>query len=179
MLVGTAIALALIALCLVVTLRSVNFGLISLIPNATPALIAFGIWGYLVGEVGMSASIVAAATLGLIVDNTIHFISKYQHARRDLNGSPDDAIHYAFATVGTAALTTTAILMAGFASLSLSTFQVNETLGLLTVIVLLVALLTDFFLLPPLLGLIDRERIREPGIDLARVEALRRQHAHR
>jgi hypothetical protein len=179
MLVGTAIALVLIAICLVATLRNLRFGLISLVPNATPAVVAFGTWGYLVGEVGMSASVVAAATLGLIVDNTIHFISKYQHARRDLDASPDDAVRYAFATVGTAALTSTIILMAGFATLALSTFQINETLGLLTVIVLFVALLTDFFLLPPLLGLIDREKTREPGIDLARVEALRRQHALR
>ena len=179
MLVGTAIALVLIAICLVASLRNLRFGLISLVPNATPAVVAFGTWGYLVGEVGMSASVVAAATLGLIVDNTIHFISKYQHARRDLDASPDDAVRYAFATVGTAALTSTIILMAGFATLALSTFQINETLGLLTVIVLFVALLTDFFLLPPLLGLIDREKTREPGIDLARVEALRRQHALR
>ena len=155
MLNGTALALVLIALCLVAALRNVRLGLISLVPNATPAAIAFGIWGYAVGEAGLSASVVTAVTLGVIVDNTVHFLSKYQRARREQGAGPEDAVRYAFATVGTALWVTSAILIAGFAVLALSSFQINQTLGLLTVLIVAVALATDFLLLPPLLIAID------------------------
>lgn len=157
MLSGTGLALVLISLCLIVALRDLKLGLISLIPNATPAILAFGIWGFVVGEAGLSASIVTAVTLGIIVDNTVHFLAKYQRARRENNASPDDAIRYAFATVGTALMVTSAILIAGFAILALSTFQINQVLGILTALIVFVAVVTDFLLLPPLLASIDKE----------------------
>lgn len=151
MLGGTGLAFLLISICLAIALRNVRLGLISLVPNATPAIIAFGIWGLVVGEVGLSASIVTAVTLGVIVDNTVHFLSKFQRARRENSASAEDAVRYAFSTVGTALLVTSVILIAGFAVLGLSSFQINQTLGILTAIIIFVALFTDFLLLPPLL----------------------------
>jgi predicted RND superfamily exporter protein len=160
MLGGTGLALVLIAICLIIALRSFRLGLISLIPNATPAIIAFGIWGILVGEVGLSASIVTAVTLGVIVDNTVHFLSKFQRARREQAASAEDAVRYAFSTVGTALWVTSVILIAGCAILGLSSFQINQTLGILTAIIIFVALFTDFLLLPPLLILFASEKTR-------------------
>ncbi|MBF0470021.1 MAG: MMPL family transporter [Gammaproteobacteria bacterium] len=151
MLKGTVIALVLISLILIIALRSLKHGLISLVPNLAPAAISFGLWGLFVGEVGMSLAVVTAMTLGIVVDDTIHFMSKYLRARREKGLNEEDAIRFAFVSVGQALVVTTLVLAAGFFILALSAFKLNAGMGLLTAIVILVALYVDFLLLPPLL----------------------------
>jgi len=158
MLSGTAIALVLISLILVFALRSFKFGAISLIPNIAPALMAFGVWGMLVGEVGLAVSVVVAMTLGIVVDDTIHFLSKYLRARRERGMNAEDAIRYAFNTVGVALTVTTVVLVAGFMVIALSNFQVNSQMGLLTAITIAIALIVDFLFLPTLLLLVDGDK---------------------
>ncbi|NOX08848.1 MAG: MMPL family transporter [Gammaproteobacteria bacterium] len=155
MLIGTTIALVLISLVLVVALRSFKYGLISLIPNLFPAAAAFGLWGILVGEIGLALSVVTAMTLGIVVDDTVHFISKYIRARRENNLSSHDAVRYAFKNVGVALWVTSAALIAGFMILSQSAFELNAGMGLMTSIIIAIALMLDFFMLPPLLMKID------------------------
>ncbi|MCY4286629.1 MAG: MMPL family transporter, partial [Thiotrichales bacterium] len=83
MIQGTVIAMALISLVLIGIFRSVRLGLVSLLPNFVPAAMAFGVWGYLVGEVGFAGSIVTAIAFGIVVDDTIHFMTRYLKARRE------------------------------------------------------------------------------------------------
>lgn len=83
MLMGTTLALILISFILILALRSVKIGLISLLPNLVPAAMAFGLWGLLVGQVGLALSVVTAMTLGIVVDDTVHFLSKYLRAGRE------------------------------------------------------------------------------------------------
>ena len=151
MLVGTTAALVLISLILIVALRSVKLGLISMVPNLLPAALAFGLWGIVVGQIGLSISVVSAMTLGIIVDDTVHFLSKYTRAYREQGMAAEDAVRYAFSTVGMALWVTSLVLIAGFLVLSQSAFQVNSGMGLLTAIVILFALIADFLFLPPLL----------------------------
>ncbi len=158
MLTGTTLALLLISLCLMLALRHVPLGLMSLAPNLIPAVMAFGIWSIFVGQVGVAASIVTATSLGIIVDATVHFLSKYLRARRENGLNAEDAVRYAFSTVGVALLVTAAILIAGFAVLSLSAFRLNENMGLLTAIAIAAAMVADFFLLPALLITLDTRR---------------------
>lgn len=158
MLGGTTIALVLISLILMVSLRSFKFGLISLIPNLVPAGMAFGVWALFVGQVGLAVSVVAAMTLGIVVDDTIHFLSKYLRARRERGMSTEDAIRYAFNTVGVALFITTVILTAGFLIIAQSTFLINANMGLLTAITICIALFVDFLFLPPLLMRIDSDK---------------------
>lgn len=155
MLSGTGIALVLISVILVFALRSLKFGAVSLIPNIAPALMAFGVWGILVGEVGLAVSVVVAMTLGIVVDDTIHFLSKYLRARREQGMNAEDAIRYAFNTVGVALTVTTAVLVAGFLVIAQSNFQVNSQMGLLTAITIAIALIVDFLFLPALLLMVD------------------------
>ncbi len=162
MLGGTTLALILISGILMVSLRSVKFGLLSLIPNLVPAGVAFGVWALFVGQVGLAVSVVAAMTLGIVVDDTIHFLSKYLRARRERGMNPPDAIRYAFNTVGVALLITTIILTAGFLIIAQSNFQLNAHMGLLTAITICIALLIDFLLLPPLLMLVDKDKKEQP-----------------
>ncbi len=151
MLYATTLALVLISLVLIIALRSFKIGLISLIPNLAPAAMGFGLWGYMVGEIGLSLSVVSTMTLGIVVDDTVHFLSKYLRARREKNLNPEDAVRYAFATVGRALLITSLVLVAGFLVLATSAFELNSGMGLLTAIVIILALLADFLFLPPLL----------------------------
>ena len=160
---GTSIAFAMIALILVLSLRSLHIGLLSLVPNIMPILIAYGIWALVVGKIGMVFAIVTASSLGIIVDATVHFMSKYVRARRVHGASAEEAVRYAVATVGAALLTTFLILAAGFAVLSLSTFKLNEDFGLLVGITIVAALAADFLLLPALLIKVDRLRAGTPG----------------
>ena len=161
MLAGTTIALVLISVILMVSLRSLKYGLISLIPNLVPAGMAFGIWAIFNGQVGLSVSVVIAMTLGIVVDDTIHFLSKYLRARREQGLDTADAIRYAFNTVGEALLITTIILTAGFMILAQSSFSLNSDMGLMTAITICIALFVDFFFLPPLLIWLDK-RQRSP-----------------
>jgi len=156
MLWGTTAALVLISVILIFALRSLRIGLISLVPNLVPAAMAFGLWGLLVGQVGLALSVVAGMTLGIVVDDTVHFLSKYLRARREEGLSPEDAVRYAFHTVGTALWTTSVVLMAGFLVLTWSPFEINSGMGLLTAITIGLALVADFLLLPTLLMTLDK-----------------------
>jgi len=151
MLVGTSLALVLISLVLVFALRSLKLGLISLVPNLLPAGLAFGIWGLAVGQIGLALSVVMGMTLGIVVDDTVHFLSKYLRARRERGCNAEDAVRYAFSSVGVALWVTTVVLVAGFLVLSLSAFELNAGMGLLTAVTISIALIVDFLLLPPLL----------------------------
>jgi predicted RND superfamily exporter protein len=151
MLTGTSVALVLISAVLIFFLGSLKYGVISLLPNLTPALAAFGIWGITVGQVGIGLSIVTGMTLGIIVDDTVHFLSKYLRARREKGLSSEDAVRYAFNNVGLALLVTSVVLVAGFMIMAQSHFYLNSSMGLLTSVVIMLALFIDLTLLPPLL----------------------------
>jgi predicted RND superfamily exporter protein len=99
---------------------------------------------------------VAGLTLGIVVDDTVHFLSKYLRARREQGMNSQDAVRYAFHTVGIALLVTTIVLVAGFLVLAQSTFKLNSDMGLLTSITIALALLADFIFLPPLLMKLDK-----------------------
>ena len=157
MITGTFWALILISLILAFALRSAKLGLLSLIPNLIPMAVAFGIWGMFKGQVGMGLSVVMGMTLGIVVDDTVHFLSKYLRARREKNMDSHEAVRYAFHTVGMALTVTTIVLVAGFLVLGLSHYVMNSEMGILTAITLAAALIIDFLLLPPLLMLVERK----------------------
>jgi predicted RND superfamily exporter protein len=155
MLGASVAALLVISLILALVLRSFKLGLISLLPNLSPAFMAFGLWGYTVGQVGLAVSVMIAMTMGIVVDDTVHFLSKYRRARKEHRVSAEDAVIYAFKTVGSPILVTTLILVAGFTVLSFSGFQINANMGAMTAITLVFALIMDFFLLPALLVMLE------------------------
>ncbi len=151
MLIGTLLAVLVISAILVVVLKSPKLGGISLVPNLLPAGLAFGAWGLFVGEVNMAVSMVSGMTLGIVVDDTIHFLSKYKRARHEQGLDAPDAIRYAFHTVGQAIVVTSLILIAGFSVLANSDFAMNSVMAMLTAIAIAMALVADFLLLPALL----------------------------
>jgi len=161
MIVGTTVGFILIAFIMMLALRSFKIGLLSLIPNILPAAMAFGIWAIIKGEIGFAITVVASISIGIIIDDTVHFLSKYYRARRDLGYATPDAIKYAFETVGMALLGTSFIIACGFLMLGLSTFRVTAYMGLLTSVAIICALITDFLLLPALLMTIDKKNYKK------------------
>ena len=161
LLLGSTLALLLISILLGIALKSWRYGLISLLPNLLPAAVGFGIWGLINGQIGLGLAVVVGMTLGIVVDDTVHFLSKYLHARRDKNFDPQEAVHYAFGNVGNALWVTTFVLVAGFMVLAQSTFKMNADMGLLTAITIFVALVIDFLFLPPLLIALDKNETKK------------------
>lgn len=152
---GTVLAFLLISLVLIVTLRSLRIGALSIIPNVVPIFMAFGLWALLFVHADFAISVVAGVSIGIIVDDTIHFLAKYLRGRREQGLSSADAVRYAFKTVGNALWANSLILVFGFTALAWSSFWPNATMGLLTAVAIGAALLADFLLLPPLLMWLD------------------------
>ncbi len=156
MLVGTVVVLVAISIILLFALRSIRLGLISLVPNLIPAVMGLGVWGLTVAQVSLSLSVVVAMTIGIVVDDTVHFLSKYLRAKRQYGYDTEKAIRYAFHTAGTALFTTTVVLVAGFLIFSFSPFVPTAQVGVLTAMIIGFALLADLTLLPALLLTVER-----------------------
>jgi len=159
MLIGTLVAIGLIGVTMMLMLRSIRYGAISFVPNLLPALMALGLWGFLVGEINLGLSIVTGMCLGIIVDDTVHFLSKYLRARREQQLDAENAVRYAFSTVGAALVVTSIVLVSGFLILAQSTFGFNAGMAQLTSLVIVLALVADLLLLPPLLLFLDRKTV--------------------
>lgn len=150
MIQGSFTVLCAITLILVLGLRSIRFGLLSIIPNLLPAIIVYGIWAITIQQVNAAAALTFSVSLGLVVDDTIHFLSKYLEARRNAY-SAEDGIRYAFESCGTALFVTTVALGAGVALLTLSLFLPNATSAKLLSPIIFTALIIDFLFLPAIL----------------------------
>ena len=158
MLAGSALALVLISGLLVFMLRSPRLGALSLLPNLLPLGAGFGLWALAVGQVGLSLSVVASMSLGIIIDDTVHFLVKYQRARDAFALSPAEALRQTFRANGRAMLVTSLVLVGGFLVLSFSRFELNSGMGLLTALVITFALTVDLLLLSPLLLWLEERR---------------------
>lgn len=156
MLISLPISLIMISGLLVLALRSFKLGLYSIIPNMAPALIGFGLWALISGEINLALSVVASLTLGIVVDDCVHFLTKYQLARKQ-GQSAEDAVRFAFHNVGRALWITSVVLIAGFYVLTLSTFRLNSDMGILSTLIIFLALVIDFVFLPSCLMFFDKK----------------------
>ncbi len=172
MLGASVMALVLISMLLIFALRSFKLGLLSLVPNLVPAFMAFGVWGYSVGQVGLGLTVIGSMTLGIVVDDTVHFMSKYLRARREHNMSPADAVRYSFRTVGQAMWITTLALVSGFMVLTLSGYNMSADMGLLSAITITLALALDFLFLPVILMKVEEKADETTATDIDPVPAL-------
>lgn len=153
------ISLVMITIALTVGLRSLYFGLVSVIPNLLPATLVFGTWGLLVGTVDPFVMMLFSISIGLVVDDTVHILSTYQR-QRQLGLSVDTAIQAAITKAGPALIITTAVLSLGALILLLaSTLYFQQAARLLVPIVVL-ALILDLTFLPVLLSRLEQIRAR-------------------
>jgi predicted RND superfamily exporter protein len=156
MLVGSAFAMIVVSILIGVFLRSLPLALLSIFPNFMPAMASLGLWVWVNGEVGMAASIIAALTFGIVVDDTIHILYALNRGRKK---QTNRGVQRVLQNVFPGVLTTTATLGFGFALLMFSGFAVNQQLGFLTAATIFIAFLFDLFVLPGLyLVFIGRNR---------------------
>lgn len=156
MISGSLLALVLVTLTLMLALKSVRYGIISLIPNALPAVIAFGIWGIILAEVNVAVAVVFSFTLGIIVDDTVHFLTKYLRSKREIHSDTHSSVEYAMSIVGKPIIVTSFVLGCGFTTLAMSDFNVNAYMGAMVAITIFLALVLDLILLPILLLRLDK-----------------------
>ena len=153
------ISLVMITAALTIGLRSLYFGLVSVVPNLLPATLVFGLWGLLVGTVDPFVMMLFSISIGLVVDDTVHILSTYQRQRQQ--GLPvDSAIQAAVTKAGPALAITTAVLALGALILLMaSTLYFQQAARLLVPIVVL-ALILDLTFLPVLLSRLEKARER-------------------
>ena len=165
---GAVYGLLIISLLLMFMVKSFKMGLISVLPNLVPVICAFGVWGLAVGQIGMGLAMVSGMSIGIIVDDTVHFLTKYLQARRENGMDAAEAVAYTFEEVGPAIIFTTVVLVVGFMLMSfLSEFRINSDMGKMTSIIMIFALVFDLVVLPVLLMMFDGAKQHSSSINQA------------
>jgi len=135
--------------------RSARYGLLAFVPNLFPVLAVFGVMGWLDISLNIATVMVASVALGVVDDDTIHFISRFKRERE--GGAPiAAAIERATIYEGRAALTTALINSCGFAVLMLSEYRPTAWFGGLLALTMIVAFLAEVFILPATIVLLAR-----------------------
>ena len=136
---------------------SIIAGLISIVANLFPLLLIGGIMGFLSVPIKVSTAMLFTIIYGIALDDTIHFLHRYQHNIKK-GDVVKDAVLLTLKQLTKPLVYTTVVLMSGFLLFSLSGFGSIKLMGLFTSLALIIALLTDLFLLPALLILIDKRK---------------------
>ena len=147
---GYSLSLLLITLCLIVGLRSVKFGLLSIIPNLLPATIVFGIWAITVGQINPFVMMLFSISIGLVVDDSVHLLSHYLQRRRE-GVEGEVAMNEAILTAGPALSITTLVLAIGATILIWANTLYFQQAAQLLVPIVVLALVLDLFYLPAIL----------------------------
>ncbi|MCB0279727.1 MAG: MMPL family transporter [Calditrichaeota bacterium] len=155
MLQSLLISIIMITIVLTITFKSVKIGFYSMIPNIWPLIFVFGGIGLFGVTVNMSVAVIGMITLGIAVDDTVHYLSKYLRGLDEGYGR-HDSILYAFRQVGAPLFFTSLILIVGFGSLFYSDFVLNSDLAIYCSSVIALALVADFLLLPAVILKFDK-----------------------
>ena len=150
------LALALISLMMIVLLRSFHAGLIAMLPNIMPAIMLFGILGWVRYPIDVGMVLTASVGLGIAVDNTFHFLHRMRHVARKTS-SPRQAIRTAFRDCSGPMLQTTAICCSGLSLFVFAQFLPVRQFSVAIVVILIFALLADLIVLPALASLRNRK----------------------
>ena len=134
----------------IVLFRSFRLAVTAIIPNVVSAVIVLGLIGWLSVPLDLMTITIAAITVGIAVDDTIHYIHRFSH-EFDRDGDYWAAIHRCHRTIGRAMYYTSVTIMLGFSILALSQFTPTIYFGLLTGTAMLIALLANMTLLPVLI----------------------------
>ncbi len=150
----TTFAVAIVAMfvMMLIAFRSVALTLAVLVPNILPVLVLFGAMGWLGVKVNMGAAMIAAVSLGLSVDGSIHYVMSYQRARHG-GTSVGEALRQTQNTVGRAAVFATLALVVGFTTLCLSEFIPTVYFGTLVSLSMVGGLIGNLIALPVLIHL--------------------------
>lgn len=142
-------------LVMLVVFRSPLLALLGLVPNVLPVFLMTGLLGWLGIKLNMGAAVIAAFSMGLSVDSSVHYVIDFQNARRR-GLSLRDSLDAAHQSAGRAAVFATLALVVGFSALCMSEFVPTIYFGALTGLTMIGGLLGNLFVLPLLLKLTRR-----------------------
>lgn len=162
MLWGTGLLFFMASALMWVIFRKPAIAASATVANILPALATLGLWGVLVGRLGMGSDAVVAVTLGIMIDDTIHLGHRYLKGRRQ-GMDAVDAVSQALMQVGPALVMTTLILVVGFLMISLSAFEINASMGMVVASTVAIALIFDLTVLPAALIRFDTKK--QPAIE--------------
>jgi hypothetical protein len=152
MAVSYVAAFVVISFLMIVLLGSIRLGLLSMIPNLLPIIVAMGTMGILDVPIDLTTIMVGSIALGLVVDDTIHFMYNYKKYH-DLTGDVRAAVEASFLGAGRAMVVTSAVLVVAFGVDILASLSNIVVFGLLVALIIVLALLADFLVAPALMRL--------------------------
>ena len=138
-----------------VVFRSFRFGALTIAPNVLPVVAVLGIMGFLDISLNIATVMVASVALGIVDDDTIHFINRYRKEAA-AGRSTDEAIALATAHEGRASLTTAIINSLGFSALLLSEYKPTAWFGGLMALTMALAFLAEVLILPAIITVMPR-----------------------
>ncbi len=150
-----------IMLMFLVLFRSLRFSVLGIVPNLFSAALVLGLMGWARIPLDLMTVTIAAITIGIGVDDTIHFIHRYREELR-VDGDPWAAVARCHASIGLAMYYTSITIILGFSVLALSAFIPTIAFGLLTGLAMTTALLANLALLPVLLATTEKNRGQIP-----------------
>jgi len=146
---GFLIAFVVIAVMMCLVFRSLRVGLIAMVPNLSPVLLTLGVMGWMGIPLDYNKIFIAAVSIGIAVDDTIHLVSRF-HYEFERTGDYEQALRDSMEDVGRALFITSVALVLGFLCLTFSVMASSITFGVLLALTILVALVADFLLMPAL-----------------------------
>ena len=144
------VVMAGITLMFLVLFRNITLSLIGVVPNFMAAFLILGIIGLLGIPLDMMTITIAAITIGIAVDNSIHYIYRFKEEFKNINNY-NKTLEKCHDTVGVAILNTSITIVFGFSILVLSNFIPTIYFGVFTGIAMLLAMLSVLTLLPKLI----------------------------
>ena len=170
LLMSLALAVIIITILMALIFSSARMIIISLIPNVIPQILTAGMMGYFDIPIKPSTILIFSIALGISVDNTIHYLSRYRLHLRHSNWNIKESILAALKETGYSMVYSAIVLFFGFLIFTLSSFGGTEALGYLVSFTLVVALLSNMFVLPALLLTLDKKGLaksfKEPYIEV-------------
>jgi predicted RND superfamily exporter protein len=157
-----AVATAAMGFIMLVIFRSFKLAVIGIVPNVVPIFLVMGLIGWIGLRINMGAAMIAAVSMGLSVDSSIHYLDTFLHARR-LGKSVADALAEVQSSVGRAMLFTTLTLDLGFLVLCTSEFIPTVYFGALVSLAMIGGLAGNLIILPLLLGWFVKDELPRPG----------------
>lgn len=147
---GLGLALVVITILMCLIFRSIQVGLISMVPNVTPVVITLGIMGWANVPLDYSKLLIATVAIGIAVDDTIHMMVRFHHEFKRL-GDYKEAFLNTINDVGRALVITSVTLILGFLVFTLSIMDNQFWFGVLLASTIFIALIADFLLMPALI----------------------------
>ena len=155
-LISFFIAAAGIGTMMAVAFRSLKIGLVALVPNVFPIILVLGTMGWIGVPINIASAMIASVSMGLTVDNSVHYLSAYRRVRRT-GASVHEAIESTQTQVGRSLVFANIALVAGLSVLTMSQFIPLVYFGILVSVAMLGGLAGNLFLLPLLLGRMDTD----------------------